>query len=381
MSAARFAKIAQADAFDLVQDPVRKSTLKRLWWGVLFRDRILSLGLRWTLQVALDPRLRSDEYYLNADDFKFDLGHSTVHDLNSQLRIVDIVASTCSLVCELTPALQLLYGHERARERIASVANSVSSSVLEIQGCLDGLQRWHEHVILNFPDPISLDDTQQAICIYANLMFCYYSSAIFALNLHRILIHGTSPGARNQISLEACQEASIAAITDIGKRTQELVQTRLAQFLPISVSAYITLPFLLQAIDVAAVRGTELEAVEMRKLDVLSRVLHSQEQNFDNSQFSRKILASIVAYAQNDQSFLDWIESWRNERSGNVSLGTVNNKDKSRKRTKLGWANLLLKRPQLYLRLLLNLDSALCTGSAPKEEDVLEFSFLRVAAD
>lgn len=373
MNAARFARVAQADKFHSIQDPTQRRALKRLWWCVLFRDRILSLGLRWTLQVALDPRLQSEDSFLGVEDFESDLGQSHVHDRDSQLRIVDVVASTCGLVCELTPALHVLYGCERARERVAIEADSVHESAAQIQSCLDGLRRWHERAVLTFPEPIGLDDTQESICIYGNLLFWYYSSAVFALNLHRILLHMTIPASRDLISLEACQEASVTAFNDIGKRTQELVQTRLAQYLPISASAYIALPLLLQAVDVAAVRGTELEAVEARKLDVFSRVLRSQEQNFDGSQFCREILSNIVAYVQSDQSFLDWISAWRDERRSNGSSASVSHRVEHARRTKLGWANLILKRPQLYLRLLLNLDFALCTGGAPKEDDLPEF--------
>ena len=371
MNAARFARMARADTFHLVEDPVQKTTLKRLWWGIIFRDRILSMGLRWTHQVELNPRFKSSKYFLDTEDFSLDLGRSKVHDQDSQIRIIDIVTSLCSLVCELTPALHLLYGHERVRERVADVANSVQTNITHVRSCLDGLHRWYERTIPNFPDPISLDDTHDSICIYANLLFCYYSSAVFALNLHRILIHVTIPTSREHISLETCRESSVAAINDVGRRTQELVQTRLAQFLPISVSAYMALPLLLQAVDVAAVRGTELEAAETRKLDIFSRVLRSQEQNFDGPEFCREILSNIVAHAQNDQSFFDWVAAWRDERRSNGQSGVVNRTDNPARKTKLGWANLILKRPHLYLRLLLNLDFALCTGSAPKEEDLL----------
>lgn len=369
MNAARFARMAGADTFHLAEDETRKKTLKRLWWGILFRDRILSLGLRWTPQVALNPRFKNSEYFLDAEDFSQDLGRSHVHDEDSQIRIIDIVTSTCSLVCKLTPALDVLYRHERVRERVADISNAVQTNITDVRNCLDGLHRWYERTIPIFPEPISLDDTHDSICIYANLLFCYYSSAVYALNLHRILIFVTIPASREHVSLENCREGSLSAMQDVGKRTQELVQARLAQFLPISASAYMALPLLLQAVDVAAVRGTELEAAETRKLDIFSRVLKSQEQVFDGSRFCREILSNIVAYAQNDERFFDWVAAWRDERGSNGHI--ANRTDRPARKTKFGWADLILKRPHLYLRLLLNLDFALCTGSAPKEADLL----------
>lgn len=370
--AARFARIARADTFYQIQDPIQRSSLKRLWWGVLFRDRILSGGLRWNTQVDLDPILQNSEYFLALEDFSEELGKSRVHDRATQTRIVDIVNSTCSLICELTPAMKIVYGHERISERMVNVRSSGPDNLKEIQRCLDNLRRWYDRTIRMFPEPISLDDTHESVCIYANMMFCYYSSAVFALNFHRILIYETIPNLRDRIPLEACQESSVTAINDLERRTQEFVQTRLARYLPISASAYLSLPLLLQAVNVSAVRGTELEAGEARRLDVFTRVLKSQEQCFDGSDFCTETLSNIVAYVQQDEKFLEWIAVWRDESQINGRAAAVSDSTaKQSSRVKLGWASLLRKKPRLCARLLLHLDFALCTGTAPREDDLL----------
>jgi hypothetical protein len=85
--------------------------------------------------------------------------------------------------------------------------------------------------------------------------------------------------------MSKCLQAFIAAINDLNRRTQELVQIYVTRFLPLSVSAFMALPWLLRVITGAAVTGTDLEAIEARNLDISSRVLKSQEENLDGTRW------------------------------------------------------------------------------------------------
>lgn len=89
-------------------------------WGVLFRDRIISIGVRRSLQVDFDPSWSSsddpqriqEQHLLQADDFSTELGQSPVHGLDTQLRIVDLLNCTCRLVHSSSRPLKVLYNYE-----------------------------------------------------------------------------------------------------------------------------------------------------------------------------------------------------------------------------------------------------------------------------
>lgn len=159
-------------------------------------------------------------------------------------------------------------------------------------------------------------------------------------------------------------------IADLACR-QEFLAARLTEYLPISISAYIALPWLLQAITVAAVSGTDIEATEARKLDIFSRVLKQQEANFDGSKFCTDVLGDIIAYVRNEQRFVTWIAEWRQNRESDGYWMTVDSPKTHHNNIKLNWSNLIRTRPKLYLRLLLHLDFALCNGRNPQDEDLL----------
>ncbi|EME86062.1 uncharacterized protein MYCFIDRAFT_194222 [Pseudocercospora fijiensis CIRAD86] len=369
-NAIRFARIARADSYHRIKDPVKSKMLKRIWWGVILRDRILSLGLRRSIQVPLENDWDTEKHVLQAEDFQPELGNSPMHDTETQLRIFEMLGTMCRLAQCLTHTSRILYKHERLDDRLEYASRSLPTLVSDIQRSLESLRLWHEQAIRAFPFPISLDDAHETICIYANMMFSYHASAVFGLNTYLILLREVFPATKSMFSLEEAREALEIANNDVSRRTQELVQVRLVKYLPISASAVLALPLILQAINVAAARGSGMESVEIRRLDVFTKTLKSQQQNFDGSDFCADVLANIVAYAQDDSKFVTSMKSdnkaWKSDHkdtNGHAAGGPPQGK------IKLDWGNLVFKRPRLFLRMVLYIDHAFCTGGPPQEED------------
>lgn len=397
--AIRFARIAKADSYHRFREdePTRSKILKRIWWGVLFRDRIISVGVRRSLQVDFDSSWqRSDDrqklqeqHLLQADDFSTELGQSPVHGLETQLRIVEMLNSACRLVHCLTKPLKVLYNHEGEslkticrqirmallmnilsglEDRLDAASRSLQSTIIDIQTSVSSLRTWHDETISRFPFPVSLDDVDEiheAICVYANMIFCYYAACIFALNTYLLLIYEMIPASRvflEEDLVEECEEALEVSNSDIARRMQELVQVRLVKYIPISATPIIAPPLCLQAINVAASRGTRLEAVESRKLDVFTRTLQSLQQRFDGSDFCAELMQNIIGFARDDETLTRSMTDWRkngNSRSTPTTPGQI----------KVGWNNLVHQKPRLFLRLMMHLDHAVCTGGPPQEKD------------
>lgn len=334
---------------------------------MIFRDRILSLGLRRSTQVDLDQSWEDEKHILRAEDFQQEIGKSLVYDADTQLQIVEMITVTCRLMQCLSHATRILYRSERLDDRVENVGKALPAVVADIQRSLDALRHWHDQAIRSFPFPISLDDAPEPICVYANMMFSYHSAAVFGLNTFLLLISEVFPASKNIFSLDEAKDALEIANNDVSRRTQELVQVRLVQYLPISASAILALPLTLQAINVAAARGSGMEAVEIRKLDVFTRTLKSQQQNFDGSDFCADIMGNIIAYAQDDEKFVTSMMTWRDNKD--VNGGSMAGHAPGQSKIKLDWGNLVYKRPRLFLRLVLYLDHAFCTGGPPSDED------------
>ena len=334
----------------------------------------MSLGLRRTLHVKLDPtwedvhgRLR-EEYVLHAADFDSELGVSPVHSLKTQLRLVELASVTCRLMHSLSTALDTMYHHEGLEERMEAVSRSLVLSINNLHRAIGELQHWHEGAIQIFPSPVSLDDseTHESVMIYANVLFIFQSSAIFALHTNLIFIHELVPASRSLLDKDTIEEAVEAledANGDIMQRTRELVQVRLLNLLPISVTPLMGPPLLLQAINLSAVRGTQMEAVESRKLDIFTRTLESSRERFHGSDFVYNVLRNMIAYAEDDEKFMVAMKNWRRDSEDSVTHNG------GQRQFRLDWSNLVCQRPRLFLRLMMHLDRAFCTGLPPEETD------------
>jgi hypothetical protein len=278
-----------------------------------------------------------------------------------------MINTTCRLMQCISHTCKILYTHEMLDDRLDFASRDIPAVVTDINRVLESLRSWYDQAIRIFPFPISLDDAPEAICVYANMMFSYHASAMFGLQVYLILLGEVFPTAKALFSIEDVREALKSANNDVSRRTQELVQVRLVQFLPISASAILALPLILQAINVAAARGTGMEAVEKRRLDIFTRTLKSQQQNFDGSDHCADVLANVVAYAQDDSKFVSSMTAWRDGKS--EQNGRILPSPSVQGKIKLDWGNLVFKRPRLFLRLILYIDLAMSHGKAPTDED------------
>lgn len=361
MNAIRFARLAKAEAFEKEEDPRKSIILKRIWWCVLLRDRILSLGLRRPLQVRQDIPSK----VLTADDFQYELGKSAVHDSETQKKVFMVISFACRLALTVTPALELLYSTESIEERsMNQAAASLLETAQDLQHCTKKVQDWHDRCSSAFPFPISLDDTPDAVCIFANMLFLYHDAAIIALASYNILLSEIFPSHAALFQQEASKEAIKKVMANTTERTTELVQVRLTKFLPISASAYLSLPLTLQAINRNAARGTFRERVESRKLDVFIKTLSVQQTSFEGPDFCSDLLHNIMSCAEEDERF-EVDEAWLQAGSP-FSAESV---ESTPTRRKLSWEEILYERPKLFLRVLYYLDMAHCMGCAPTESD------------
>ena len=353
--AAHFATAARSDSFHLHPESDARRVHKRLWWGILFRDRILSLCLRRPTTIELDPELSDEQHFLRVADFQSEIGHSQVHDEETQLQLIEVAAATCRFVQCITTPLRTLYRYEHLHQRTQAFFESAPAALADIDIGLQALATWHTRTTELFPSPVTLDNTADAVSIFVNMLFCYHASVVFALNLQRVLLHETIPSCKPLVNIQAAADHLKSAMDDFEMPLQELVQARLAQYLPISVSALLTLPLTLQAINLTAARGAGIqESRQHRRLELFVRVLEAQRLHFHGSDFISEVQDNIVAYAK-DEQLLSIGGRDRDMRNLSSTQGQT--------RQHIQWPELVLRRPRPLLRILFRLDHTLCTGS------------------
>ncbi|EME41911.1 hypothetical protein DOTSEDRAFT_55601 [Dothistroma septosporum NZE10] len=357
MNAARYARLAFANVFFFFgEHPAHMRRLKRLWWSVLFRDRIMSLGLRRAPIIESDPLLQDGKYVLGLADFEPELGKSEVHCRETQIALIGSVTTMCGLAQALTSGLVVLYGEEVLLLRVKRIQRGPEKVLHQIENALEELTNWYDTSICQFPSPVTLDEDKgrtESLSVLVNMMFCYHCAAKFALELLRMLVYeltGDRPTSLHTI------QAMEHAIDDMTNRVQEIVHVRLTGYLPISISAYIALPLVLQSINVSSAQGDETqESVENRRLEIFQRILGMQRSQFDGTDFIIDTLQSISkCFTRDRHAERDVLPPSRGRH-----LTT----------TAPYWSRLAKSRPRELLRLLYRLDCLLCYGGPPGAQD------------
>ncbi|GAB1202431.1 hypothetical protein APSETT445_001046 [Aspergillus pseudonomiae] len=84
-------------------------TLKRLWWCLILRDRLLSLGVRRALQILPCHFDVSSHSPLTYEDLEDEVQASEVYDAATKKRLIEVVTSQFQLAATMTLLLMTVY--------------------------------------------------------------------------------------------------------------------------------------------------------------------------------------------------------------------------------------------------------------------------------
>lgn len=105
----------------------KRSDLKRLWWCIIIRDRVISLGMRRSLQIAPSQFDAMAREPLQADDLSDEIEASKVYDADTKRVLCRILTSLCQLVASLTNLIDTLYPLDPYPDCHASQTASIAS--------------------------------------------------------------------------------------------------------------------------------------------------------------------------------------------------------------------------------------------------------------
>lgn len=170
--------------FSPITEPImykKQNSLKRLWWCCIFRDRLVSLGMRRSIQV---PRAHFDvdsNTSLGFPDLASEIGLSKVYNPETKRRLIEIFVQLGELCSVLTDLLTLVFPLDDVpgwgRQNGAEGAEKVRK-------CKVALKRWYNAAALRFPmfggsstSSKTTGDKQlhhDSVILYTNLMYMFY---------------------------------------------------------------------------------------------------------------------------------------------------------------------------------------------------------------
>ncbi|KAI0008714.1 fungal-specific transcription factor domain-containing protein [Xylariaceae sp. FL0662B] len=360
----------------------KHNMLKRLWWCCIIRDRILALGMRRSLQIS---RARFDfnaNTGLEYADLSDEVEKSKVYNAEAKRRLVEIFIQVGELCSVLTDLLTLVFPLDDLPGWGKQLGSEGATRVRE---CKAELKRWYKGAMLRFPlfdggsTPIMAStkgkqSRHDSVILYTNLMYMYYHSARVVLCHHEVLqmaVASTSPNLNNNIKAFANLYENRHEIQDaacgVTECLKELIQLRLARFLPVSAVACTALPLVLHIIDVKLSSqnrgkgnsaGSDMQlALKQHRLNILIQAMKTYQPQYDGVDYISETIRHIINLAQ-----LDPPTDTNNINSSPFS-SPINQASIS------SWSDILASQPGYYLRLAMTMDLSLSKGRLADESD------------
>ncbi|KAE8375425.1 fungal-specific transcription factor domain-containing protein [Aspergillus bertholletiae] len=331
-----------------------RARLKRIWWCLILRDRLLSLGVRRNLQIHPSHFDTTSHSPLGYEDLHDEVHTSEVYNAATKTRLIEILTSQCYLAVAVTQLLMTVYPPVDPQ----SFKQGVSPISARTNDLRKRLQYWEStHMI-----QISPYDCQwhRSVVFYCQLTCLYYQSARIAL-YHYIsfCLSAQKNSETPSPDLEAPGLELMDALTTMNDRIKRFVTDGTAGQLPIGVVACIITPQILVNINL---RLSENDMDRNRHEQLLKLY----------AEISR--LCSIRYDVTYVSSWIRHIVHIFNSSMSSGSMGSLKQLDPSsnlpsrsstftiNRNSKGGVSELLRQRPSLYFELVSAVDFSISTG-------------------
>jgi hypothetical protein len=164
--------------FSPVTEPIeykKQNAMKRLWWCCVIRDRLISLGMRRSIQISRAHFDVDANSGLAFPDLEDEMERSKVYNSETKRRLIEIFVQLGELCCVLTDLLTLVFPLDDVP---GWGRHNGSEGADKVRECKTALRRWYKTATLRFPmfgkttgDEYRLHDS---IILYTNLMYMFY---------------------------------------------------------------------------------------------------------------------------------------------------------------------------------------------------------------
>jgi hypothetical protein len=171
--AIHFAKDAGAHEYDTKEQSstYHRTTLKRLWWSCILRDRVISLALHRPLQLSSEDFDFSVAAFVEGD-FEDEIGKSKVYDQITKTALVQIIVSLSELTVSLTDAIMIICPRKSTPKLPAQ--SDLGQSYYRMDKCKTELDHWYERTSELFTRLCAIDNAHNSLKLYTNLTYIYY---------------------------------------------------------------------------------------------------------------------------------------------------------------------------------------------------------------
>ncbi|KAJ2893455.1 uncharacterized protein MKZ38_008663 [Zalerion maritima] len=364
------ARNARADydsamARDVLEAPGKESaTLSRLWWCCIMRDRILSLGLRRSIQITKTTFDVEKHYSKGCLHLQDEVHRSRLYSPATKQALAGVLVRTVRLCVIMTDVILLAFPPDRevASDGGWSGRPAHALDYKKMRECRASLYAWFEETngIVYIPSDRNKIALHESVLLYTNLMYIYYHWARVVLCHCQLRSVVSVPKANPDLSqmeiLWAKNEIQDAS-SCISDGLEALNKLRITRCLPLSIVAYAAFPLSLHVLN-ARLSGTPekgssgssqdsspADVTKRNQTNPLLEAMKISHPLYDGVDWVAKVVACAVHHTKLETTA-----------SGSTSSVT-------------DWKELLTVSPGRYVRLFLAMDLSLSSGKSPDDDD------------
>ncbi|KAF5596705.1 cutinase transcription factor 1 beta [Fusarium pseudocircinatum] len=296
--------------------------------------------------------------HLTEQDFEKEIQGSQVYSSQTKRNLVQLFISLCELAIPFTSVVQTVYGMgQSAADAIPPMIEHQKQIEESIRFCEISLDAWYDKASIQFPTPAGIISPEKSLVLYTNLMYIYYYSARVALYQYEAFVVSlTSPGASMDNRLHQTRLQLEDATLGITDNLKELVQLKVARFLPVSIVAYAALPLVLHLLDVRLAKVPSQTARKQGRLNIYMETMKGLQNLYDGVDDVWTFIRAAIDSATSGS--LDTCCP----RADSIPSSALCSKPSAAIQVADDWGKFLLQEPILYFRLSRTIDLSLAVG-------------------
>ncbi|KAL2203665.1 hypothetical protein CC79DRAFT_1371706 [Sarocladium strictum] len=184
------ARAVQSSEFDKICPGVYpRVVLKRLWWCIYMRDRILPMGLHRPMQIQPSDIDQDMEPLSEADLAGQYPVLSSVYDLAVKTRLSQIFINQCKLAAIMGDVMAVTRQQDHGTSKTGS-SRSAGDSEIDLYSRITSIRQrltaWYRLTRNAVGDPASVEHPRRAALMFANVAFMYYYATQMCLTNYEL---------------------------------------------------------------------------------------------------------------------------------------------------------------------------------------------------
>ncbi|KAB8276361.1 hypothetical protein BDV30DRAFT_206567 [Aspergillus minisclerotigenes] len=337
-----------------VNERTTRVKLKRLWWCLILRDRLLSLGVRRTLQIHPSHFDVASHSPLVCEDLEDEVHSSEVYDATTKKKLIEILTSQCHFAAAVTLLLMTIYPPADPQNLEHALA-LISARTDDLR---ERLVYWEsKHMI-----QVSPSDSRwhHSVVFYCQLTSLYYQSARLVLYQYISFCLSTQKNGDSATQdLEASELDLMDALTTVNERVKRFVIDGTTGQLPIGVVAYTIAPQILLNVNLRLSRNDIDRHRQEQLLRFYTEISRLYSIRYDVAYISAWIRDIVRVFDVSVSRCGLGPSKQRDQPSDGPSQSAISTVDRY---PKGGLSELLSRKPVVYFELVAVVDYSISTG-------------------